>query len=68
MALKIVVVGAGLGGLSAGISCVLSGHTVTVVESANELSEVSCWIAGTFLVRESNSVNSLDRCWATDYS
>lgn len=41
MALKILVVGAGLGGLSAGISCALSGHTVTVVESANELAEVS---------------------------
>ena len=40
MALNIVVVGAGLGGLSASISCALSGHRVTVLEAARELAEI----------------------------
>lgn len=38
--LKIIVVGAGLGGLAAAISCALGGHEVTVLESAKELAEV----------------------------
>jgi len=38
--LKIVVVGAGLGGLSAAISCSLAGHVVIVLEAAKELAEV----------------------------
>lgn len=38
--LNIVVVGAGLAGLAAAISISLSGHNVTVLESAKELLEV----------------------------
>jgi flavin-dependent dehydrogenase len=38
--LDIVVVGAGLSGLAASIQCALSGHGVTVLESAKELAEV----------------------------
>jgi 2-polyprenyl-6-methoxyphenol hydroxylase-like FAD-dependent oxidoreductase len=38
--LDIVVIGAGLGGLAAAISCALGGHNVTVLEQARELAEV----------------------------
>jgi NADPH-dependent 2,4-dienoyl-CoA reductase/sulfur reductase-like enzyme len=38
--LKITIVGAGLAGLSAAISCALAGHHVLVTESARELAEV----------------------------
>ncbi|KAK7202442.1 hypothetical protein BZA70DRAFT_285789 [Myxozyma melibiosi] len=38
--LNIVVVGAGLGGIAAAISCALAGHSVTVLESAKELAEI----------------------------
>ncbi|KAI1199280.1 hypothetical protein F5X97DRAFT_297301 [Nemania serpens] len=39
VALNIIIVGAGLSGLAAAISCTLSGHNVTVFESAKELQE-----------------------------
>ncbi|RHZ60794.1 putative monooxygenase [Aspergillus thermomutatus] len=38
--LRIIIAGAGLGGLAAAVSCALSGHTVEVVEQAKELVEV----------------------------
>ncbi|KAF1355206.1 hypothetical protein BDV97DRAFT_345000 [Delphinella strobiligena] len=38
--LDIIVIGAGLGGLSAAISCALGGHEVTVLEGARELAEI----------------------------
>jgi 2-polyprenyl-6-methoxyphenol hydroxylase-like FAD-dependent oxidoreductase len=38
--LDIVVIGAGLGGLAAAISCALGGHNVTVLEQARGLAEV----------------------------
>lgn len=38
--LDIIVVGAGLSGLATAISSTLSGHSVTVFESAKELQEV----------------------------
>lgn len=41
MPLNIIIVGAGLAGLSAAVSCALAGHHVLVIESAKELAEVS---------------------------
>ena len=38
--LRIVIVGAGLGGLSAAIACALAGHDVIVLEGAKQLAEV----------------------------
>ncbi|GAB7359331.1 hypothetical protein MBLNU230_g5982t1 [Neophaeotheca triangularis] len=38
--LDIVIVGAGLSGLSAAISCALGGHSVLVLEGAKELAEI----------------------------
>lgn len=38
--LQVIVVGAGLAGLAAALSISLSGHQVTVLESAPELLEV----------------------------
>lgn len=40
--LDVIVVGAGISGLATAISSALSGHNVTVFESAKELLEVSC--------------------------
>lgn len=40
--LDVIVVGGGMGGLSASIQCALSGHHVTVIEAAKELAEVCC--------------------------
>lgn len=38
--LNVVVVGAGLSGLSTAIACAQGGHEVLVIESAKELAEV----------------------------
>ncbi|KAI6757054.1 hypothetical protein HG530_011652 [Fusarium avenaceum] len=40
ISLDIIVVGAGLSGLAAAVSCLLSGHKVTILESASALQEV----------------------------
>jgi salicylate hydroxylase len=39
--LKVIIVGAGLGGLSAAISGALAGHEILVLEGAKQLAEVS---------------------------
>ena len=41
---KVIIVGAGLGGLGAAISILLAGHIVTVLESASEIAEVGAGI------------------------
>lgn len=38
--LDIIIIGAGLSGLSAAISCAQAGHNVLVLEGAKELAEV----------------------------
>ena len=38
--LRIIIVGAGLSGIGAAISCALAGHSIVVLESAKELAEV----------------------------
>lgn len=40
VSLDIIIVGAGLSGLAAAVSCSLSGHKVTIFESATVLQEV----------------------------
>ncbi|KFY77354.1 hypothetical protein V499_03212 [Pseudogymnoascus sp. VKM F-103] len=42
--LDVIIVGGGMGGLSASIQCALSGHHVTVIEAANELAETGTGI------------------------
>ncbi|KAL5046695.1 hypothetical protein BDW71DRAFT_207182 [Aspergillus fruticulosus] len=42
--LKVIIIGAGLGGLGAAISIRLAGHSVTVLESAREIGEVGAGI------------------------
>ncbi|KAH7399852.1 FAD dependent oxidoreductase [Cadophora sp. MPI-SDFR-AT-0126] len=42
--LKVIIVGAGLGGLGAAISILLAGHSVLVLESASEIAEVGAGI------------------------
>jgi salicylate hydroxylase len=37
---KIIVVGAGLGGVGAAISCLLAGYSVYILESTSEIGEV----------------------------
>jgi len=39
--LEVVIVGAGLAGLAASISCAIAGHKVIVLEGARQLAEVS---------------------------
>lgn len=43
--LNVVVVGAGLGGLSLAIALTRRGHSVRVLEQASRLGEVSCRVA-----------------------
>lgn len=42
--MKVIIVGAGLGGLSAAIGILKSGHEVTVIEAAHEIAEVGAGI------------------------
>ncbi|OBT88686.1 hypothetical protein VE02_03246 [Pseudogymnoascus sp. 03VT05] len=42
--LDVIVVGGGMGGLSASIQCALSGHHVTVIEAAKKLAETGAGI------------------------
>jgi NADPH-dependent 2,4-dienoyl-CoA reductase/sulfur reductase-like enzyme len=46
---QVIIVGAGLGGLGAAIAILLAGHTVTVLESAAEIAEVSTYSASSSL-------------------
>ena len=42
--LKVIIVGAGLGGLAVGINLRQRGHVVTILEGASELGEVGAGI------------------------
>lgn len=42
--LDIIIIGAGLSGLSAAVSCAQAGHNVLVLEGARELAEVCTWM------------------------
>ncbi|KAL4954712.1 hypothetical protein BDW69DRAFT_205031 [Aspergillus filifer] len=42
--LKVIIIGAGLGGLATAITTLLAGHTVIVIESAKAISEVGAGI------------------------
>lgn len=44
MSMQIIVVGAGLVGLGAAISCLLAGHDVQILEAAVEIREVGAGI------------------------
>lgn len=44
MSMQIIVVGAGLAGLGAAISCLLAGHDVQILEAAVEIREVGAGI------------------------
>jgi salicylate hydroxylase len=47
--LKVIVVGGGIGGLSAAIAILLAGHSVTVLESQEKIEEVCRAGRGPFL-------------------
>jgi 2-polyprenyl-6-methoxyphenol hydroxylase-like FAD-dependent oxidoreductase len=49
--LEIIIVGAGLAGISAAISCAAGGHSVTVIESAKELAEVTTFSFYKFILK-----------------
>ena len=42
--LQIAIIGAGLGGLAAAIGIARAGHTVTIIEQASVLGEVSSYL------------------------
>lgn len=42
--LKVVVIGAGIGGLSAGLALSQTGHSVTILENVPEITEVGAGI------------------------
>lgn len=60
--LDIIVIGAGLSGLSTAISCALAGHNVVILEAAKELAEVR--EDGMELVDYTDKTQ--DRRWAAD--
>jgi monoamine oxidase len=65
----VLVVGAGLAGLASAVSAALSGHRVTVVESAKELLEVChllrC-VRGQDFDQPIDTVSIAGWCWSTD--
>lgn len=63
---KIIIVGAGLSGLTAAIQSALGGHSVLVLESAKELGEVSCKIRVSTCLSPDfpRYIGKVASCWA----
>ncbi|KAH9212206.1 hypothetical protein DL95DRAFT_525308 [Leptodontidium sp. 2 PMI_412] len=63
--LKVIIVGAGLGGLGAAISILLAGHDVLVLEGASEIAEVGAGIQilpnSSRVLQQWGMLNSLSR-------
>lgn len=65
--LDVIVVGAGISGLATAISTALSGHNVTVFESAKELLEVRGTAPGYLETAKTDLTPMIDRCWSSSY-
>lgn len=66
--LDIIVIGAGLSGLAAAISCAVAGHNVVVLEGAKQLAEVRASMEFTQITRSYSLTRTQDRCGTSNYA